>query len=72
MLTDALKCNTTLTTLYLTDNNIGDEGAIMISDALKCNTILTELYLGNNNIGDASKEELSRARGPKEKNKIYL
>jgi hypothetical protein len=61
-LSEILKYNTTLTTLYLSDNNIGNEGASKLSDALKYNTTLTELHLYNNNIGDeGGTSELSEA-----------
>ena len=36
--------------LILTDNNIGDSGAIMISESLKTNTTLTMLDLESDEI----------------------
>jgi len=53
LLSDALKSNTTLTTLDLSHNSIGDSGAESLSDALKSNSTLTTLYLNNNSIGDS-------------------
>jgi Ran GTPase-activating protein (RanGAP) involved in mRNA processing and transport len=41
-----------VTTLYLGNNSIGDEGAIAIAEAMKVNAVLTELSLWYNNIGD--------------------
>ena len=42
---EALKVNTSLTEIYLTDNNIGDEGGKAIGEALKVNTSLTKINL---------------------------
>jgi hypothetical protein len=39
-----------LTTLYLSYNSIGDDGAKTIAKALKDNTVLTELGLSDNSI----------------------
>ena len=45
--------NRVLTTLGLSHNNIGPEGAKAIADSLKSGTaVLTTLYLNSNNIGD--------------------
>ncbi|KAI8596729.1 hypothetical protein EDD21DRAFT_419388, partial [Dissophora ornata] len=49
-LSEALKTNTTLTTLSLQDNSIEKEGALALSEALKTNTTLTTLDLRNNSI----------------------
>ena len=49
---EALKVNTVLTTLYLSNNSIGDEGSKAIAEALKDNTVLTTLHLVKNSIGD--------------------
>jgi Leucine-rich repeat (LRR) protein len=49
----ALLGNTSLTSLDLCNNNIGDEGAKALADALLKNTSLTSLDLGHNNIGSA-------------------
>jgi hypothetical protein len=40
-LAEALKNNTVLTTLYLDNNAIKDEGAKELAEALKNNTVLT-------------------------------
>ena len=46
-----LKFIAVLTSLYLRDNNIGDDGAKVIAEALKVNPVLTKLVFGGNNIG---------------------
>jgi Leucine Rich repeat len=48
---DALKVNSTLTSLHLNDNQIQSFGAIVIADALEVNSTLTLLHLNGNNIG---------------------
>ncbi|KAF9577007.1 hypothetical protein BGW38_008081, partial [Lunasporangiospora selenospora] len=47
----ALKTNSTLTTLDLFSNGIGDDGAKALAEALKINSALTNLYLNHNSIG---------------------
>jgi Ran GTPase-activating protein (RanGAP) involved in mRNA processing and transport len=49
---EALKTNTTLTSLNLGFNSIGNEGGKAIGESLKMNRTLTELNLGDNEIGD--------------------
>ena len=44
-LADALKTNTSLTDLYLGQNEIESEGATALADALKTNRSLKDLYL---------------------------
>jgi hypothetical protein len=39
-LADALKVNTSMTTINLQKNEVGDEGALALADALKVNTSL--------------------------------
>jgi hypothetical protein len=58
---DALKKNTTITTLYLSGNNIGDKGAEKLAKALEKNTTITKLSLRSNNIGKAGAEVLAQA-----------
>ena len=58
---DALKSNTSLTTIDLRGNNIGDEGAKAIAEALKGNTSLTSINLSNNNIGDEGAKAIADA-----------
>ena len=48
---EALKLDTTLQSLELGYNDIGDEGAESMSDALKVNTTLQSLDLSDNEIG---------------------
>jgi hypothetical protein len=43
---DALLKNTSLTSLYLKYNDIGNEGTKAISDAMQTNTSITSLYIG--------------------------
>ena len=57
----ALKVNTSLTSLFLSFNSIGDEGANSLSEALRVNTSLTSLKLSNNSIGDEGAKSLSEA-----------
>ncbi|KAF9136205.1 hypothetical protein BGX30_011300, partial [Mortierella sp. GBA39] len=68
-LSEALKINSTLTTLDLGnlntldrgDNWIGDNGTQALSEALKSNSTLTTLNLSNNSIGDNGAQALSEA-----------
>ena len=53
-----MKDNTSLTTLYLYDNGIGDDGAVALAKCLRENTSLTTLNLFCNKIGDAGKDAL--------------
>ena len=57
----ALRVNTSLTSLDLSNNSIGDEGASSLSDALRVNTSLTSLNLPGNSIGDEGASSLSEA-----------
>ncbi|KAG0268977.1 hypothetical protein BGZ96_006575, partial [Linnemannia gamsii] len=52
--------NSTLTTLALEDNSIGESGAVALSKALKTNSIMTTLNLENNSIGDNGAVALSK------------
>ena len=47
--------------LYMSNNNIGVEGAKAIAEALKVNKSITELYLWNNNIGDEGAKAIAEA-----------
>ena len=49
---DGLRKNTTLQTLNLTGNNIGNEGAIALAEAIKINKTLTYINLSKNSIGE--------------------
>ncbi len=57
----ALETNTTLKTLKLSYNNIGDVGARLLADALLNNTALTNLNLFNNNIGPNGTKDIAGA-----------
>ena len=51
-----------LTSLELSGNNIGAEGAIAITEVLKVNAVLTNLNLEyNSNMGDAGKKAVRDA-----------
>ncbi|KAG0375797.1 hypothetical protein BGX24_008647 [Mortierella sp. AD032] len=60
-LAEALKTNSTLTTLDLKHNSIGDNGAKTLAEALKTNSTLTTLYLQGNSIGDSGAQALAEA-----------
>ena len=51
VLAEALKTNTTVTELGLSDNNLGAEGAAALANALQTNTTLKVLHLTHNNLG---------------------
>ncbi|KFH68943.1 hypothetical protein, variant [Podila verticillata NRRL 6337] len=59
-LAEALKNNSTLTTLDLRGNSIGDNGAQALSETLKTNSTLTTLDLRGNSIGDNGAQALSK------------
>ncbi|KAG0344254.1 hypothetical protein BG004_004611, partial [Podila humilis] len=54
----ALKTNSTLATLNLESNSIGDNGAQALGEALKTNSTLITLELQNNSIGDNGAQAL--------------
>jgi Ran GTPase-activating protein (RanGAP) involved in mRNA processing and transport len=56
-----LRVNTTLTSLDLGNNSIGDVGAASLAEALGYNTALKELNLGDNSIGTAGAASLAEA-----------
>ncbi|KAG0009535.1 hypothetical protein BGZ81_003334, partial [Podila clonocystis] len=60
-LSETLKTNSTLTTLNLWDNSIGDNGAVALFEALKINSTLTTLNMNDNSIGDNGAVALSEA-----------
>ncbi|MDF3047057.1 MAG: hypothetical protein K0R73_175 [Candidatus Midichloriaceae bacterium] len=60
-LAEVLKEDETVTSLWLCDNNIGDEGAKYIAEALKGNRTITALSLSRNNIGDKGATALALA-----------
>ena len=55
---NALKTNTTLSTLVLSKNRIGDDGTEAIAEALEINKILTEIKLDGNLISDEIKTKI--------------
>ena len=50
ILAEALKTNTTLTSLHISFNTIGEEGAVALAEALTSNSSLRVLNLGTNRI----------------------
>ncbi|CAF0793375.1 unnamed protein product [Adineta steineri] len=56
-----LQNNTTLTQLYLWNNQIGDKGAQALGEALQKNTTLTQINLSDNGIGDEGAQALGQA-----------
>ncbi|CAF1315247.1 unnamed protein product [Adineta steineri] len=58
---DALRHNTTLTTISLECNDIEDDAAQYLADALQHNTTLTTLKLGSNGIGEVTAQHLADA-----------
>ena len=54
----ALRVNTSLTSLHLPENRIGDEGASSLSEAFRVNTSLICLDLSGNFIGDEGASSL--------------
>ena len=57
---ELLKTNNTLTTLFLDNNNITDDGGIQsIIDVLKTNNTLNTLTLFNNQLSDNMKSQLN-------------
>ncbi|KAF9386232.1 hypothetical protein CPB97_003913 [Podila verticillata] len=55
---EALKTNSTLTTLDLSGNSIGNNGVQALAEALKTNSTLATLELQNNSIGDTGAQLL--------------
>lgn len=62
-LSDALKINESLTSIDLSYNRIGTEGAESLADAFAQNPSLTELNLRRNKIGDAGASALASTLG---------
>ena len=60
-LAQALRENTSLTTLDLSDNNIRDSGASCLAQALRVNASLTTLNLRDNSIAEEGIHSLSQA-----------
>jgi hypothetical protein len=50
-LADALKVNSTITSINLSNNNVGVDGAKALAAALKVNSTITSINLSNNNVG---------------------
>ena len=60
-LAHAMKGNTTVQSLWLSNNLISDEGVTTLAHALKGNTTLQRLSLGNNQISDEGVTALAQA-----------
>jgi Ran GTPase-activating protein (RanGAP) involved in mRNA processing and transport len=61
VLADALKLNTSVSTIYLGINAIEDEAASLLAGALKVNTTVTSIFLNNNSIGAEGASALADA-----------
>ena len=61
LLSQVLAVNSSLTSLNLSVNGIGDSGATSLSQALAVNSCLTYLNLSENSIGDSGATSLSQA-----------
>jgi len=61
-----LKTYSTLTTLNLKGNKIGDNGVQTLSEALKTNSTLTTLDVFNNNIGSNGAQALRQCLRPQD------
>jgi len=59
MLAEVLKINTGVTTLNISCNQIGDEGAQALIDCLFLNKTLQELDLSINSLSDSLKESIN-------------
>ena len=58
---EALSINSTLSTLYLSGNEVWDEGAVRLAEALTTNSTLTTLNLIANKFGDEGAKRLAEA-----------
>ena len=56
-----MKCNSTLLTVVLPNNNIGNEGLIALAETLKSNSTLQKLELVNNYIEDKGATAMAEA-----------
>ncbi|KAF9556315.1 hypothetical protein EC968_008315 [Mortierella alpina] len=61
LLSEALKTNSTVATLDLWDNSIGDDGAKTLAEALKTNRTVATLNLSGNSIGSDGAKALAEA-----------
>ncbi|KAL0242519.1 hypothetical protein GEMRC1_005082 [Eukaryota sp. GEM-RC1] len=61
LLIEALKTNTTVTSVDLEDSSIGAEGAKALAEALKVNASITSVSLAENSIGDEGVSALAEA-----------
>ena len=62
-LAKALPACTSLHSLWLQGNKIGDTGAEALAKVLPACASLRDLYLGDNNIGDTGKAAVKKAQG---------
>ncbi|CAF1302080.1 unnamed protein product [Rotaria sp. Silwood1] len=58
---DSYRRYKTLTTLYIAENQIGDQGAQYLANALQINRTLTILYVAQNQIGDEGAQHFANA-----------
>jgi len=59
-MSEALQRNSTLTSLDLGGNGVGDSGAERLAEALQRNSTLTSLDLRNNEVGDSGAEAMQQ------------
>ena len=61
VISEALKINSSLNTIDLRDNNIGNEVIKYLSESLKINSSLKKIYLDKNKIGNEGIKYLSES-----------
>ena len=71
-LAEALETNSTLTSLDLSRNGIGAEGAARLAAALKKNSTMTSLDISRNDIGPEGAESLATALEKKDDTRSAL
>ena len=72
LLTEGVKCNSSLKVLKLVANSIGDEGAVAIADSIKCCSSLHWLDLSLNRIGDEGAAALVSSLDSRSNFKLHL
>ena len=58
---EALRLNTTVTSLYLGVNRLGQGGGLALAETLRHNTTLASLDLGGNHLGEEARSGLRQA-----------
>ncbi|KAL0239799.1 hypothetical protein GEMRC1_009907 [Eukaryota sp. GEM-RC1] len=65
---EALKVNSSVSTINLGNNSIGNEGAIAIAEGLKVNSSVSSIYLHSNSINSQTQQSLKSLH----KNRIHF